>query len=288
MITRGIVVDTRDNGNKLKIRVPILDGLAGAPGSNSDSDLSWASAVCFSGIRVKYQVNDVVVVGYEDNNIDTPIVLGHLTLLNKEMPSRVEGSFMDLESNALDVNYTVEGTTDVKNLIKADSNGLSIGGLNYGSLTNVETSEVSTIIYDKNSENPNTNWNYTEGIKGGDLIKNKDFSPYDYLRITFFGYDLNFIYLVNLTTKDYRVDDNNKNKYYMGELITDYCYGGGGTNVRPSTGDVETYYSTVLINPEKTNLFHKQCGFIDHTNKRNIRENNSNYYISKIEGIRRG
>ena len=288
MITRGIIVAIKDNGNKLKVRVPILDGLENDIGSSTNEDLSWASSICFSGIRVKYNIGDVVVVGYEDNNIDTPIVLGHLNLLNKEMPSRVEGSFMNLESNSLNINYTIEGTSDTKNLIDADKNGLSIGGINYGSLTNVET---STVIYDKNSTNSLINWGHPEGIRGGDIIENKDFSPYDYLRITFFGYDLNFMYLVNLTTKDYRVDNISKLKYYMNEPIVNYCYGGGGTNVRPSTGVVEIYYSTVLINPEKTKLFHIQCGFLDNediANERTIRNNSENYYISKIEGIRKG
>ena len=143
MITRGIVVDINKNGDKLKVRVPILDGIEGEKGSTTNDNLEWASTVCFSGIRIKYQINDVVVVGFEDNNLDTPIVLGHLNLLNKDMPSRVEGSFMDLESGALEVigNSEVRGS---KTILKANSDGISFGGLDYSSLSDaVEASESS-------------------------------------------------------------------------------------------------------------------------------------------------
>ena len=70
LITRGIIVDKDISGNKLKVRIPILDGLEGEVGSTSNENLDWASSICFSGIRVKYNIGDIVVVGFKDNNLE--------------------------------------------------------------------------------------------------------------------------------------------------------------------------------------------------------------------------
>ena len=146
MITRGIVVDTRDGSSKIKVRIPILDGIKGSNNATEDESLNWASTVCFSGIRVKYAVGDVVVVGFEDNNIGLPIVLGHLTLVDKDMPSRVSGNFTDLETGSFDINYSVAGVKDPIDLFKANSDGIMLGGINYLTLTNLES---ATTIYDR-------------------------------------------------------------------------------------------------------------------------------------------
>ena len=83
MITRAYVVEkgTADSHrNKLKIRMPLLDGvLSDDPtGSTSDENLSWASILCIGGINVNYEVGDTVIVAFEDDDDDYPIVLGHL------------------------------------------------------------------------------------------------------------------------------------------------------------------------------------------------------------------
>ena len=279
MITRGIVVDIKDNGNKLKVRLPIIDGFEGVSGSTEDEALSWASSVCFSGIRVNYEKGDVVVVGFEDNNIGIPIVLGHLNLVNKEMPSKVTGNFTDLESNALSVNCRVPGLGDNISLLNANSDGLSVGGINYLSLTN---SESCTVLYDRRSSVAGLNWGLPGGILGGKIVTNKDFSSYSYLRITAFTYDINFVYLINLSTNDYKSDTST----YMAQPITNYRYGGSGTIVRPSEqDDAETYYSTSLVSTDKKSFYHYQSGYTEN-NIYNIRNDNSLYYISKIEGIK--
>lgn len=280
MITRGIVVDKEKGGTKFKVRIPILDGIEGNRGATANEDLSLASSICFSGIRVNYEIGDIVVIGFEDNNIGIPIILGHLNLVDREMPSRVTGNFMDLESNALSVNCNVSGTNSEVNLLNINNNELSIGGINYLSLTN---SESSTILYDKTSPSPEINWGYPKGILGGAMIEGKDFSSYDYLRITYFGYDINCIYFINLRTNDYKEDTNT----YMGLPISDYKYGGGGTIIRPSTDpEVETYYSTALVSVDKKKFYHYQCGYAEN-GVYQVRNQNSLYYISKIEGIKR-
>lgn len=273
MITRGIVVDTDHNGDKIQVRIPIIDGMPNTDGATADEDLSWASSVCFSGIRVNYEKGDVVVVGFEDNNIGIPIVLGHLNLVNREMPPKVAGNFTDLESGA----FSVTGGNGQLSMFSVTGNGLSLGGINYSSLTE---SESSVVLYDRSSSS--LNQGKTGGLQGGDTLSGLDLSPYNYLRVTYFGYDLNCIYFINLRTSDYREADNT----YLGQPVADYRYGGGGTIIRPSKDpEPELYYSTSLVSADKKKFYHYQCGYTEN-GAYNIRNNNAMYYISKIEGIK--
>ena len=62
------------------MRIPILDGAAESKGSTPKTELNWASVVCIPGLDVEYRVGDVVIVGFEDNDLGKPIVLGYLKL----------------------------------------------------------------------------------------------------------------------------------------------------------------------------------------------------------------
>lgn len=76
MLTRAIVTEVLET--KLRLRIPILDGKEGEKESTSNADLGLASILCIPGMDVQYKEGDIVIVGFEDNSIDYPIVLGHL------------------------------------------------------------------------------------------------------------------------------------------------------------------------------------------------------------------
>lgn len=80
MITRAVIEDIDYKNNKIKVRIPILDGIADSKGSTPKTELNWASVVCIPGLDIEYRVGDVVIVGFEDNDLGKPIVLGYLKL----------------------------------------------------------------------------------------------------------------------------------------------------------------------------------------------------------------
>ena len=98
MITRAIITDVDLSIGKVQIRIPWLNGIENSGVSPmADNSLSWASIICIPGINIDYKVGDIVVVGFEDNNIGKPIVLGFLKLKNKEMESRLYCDFKELK-----------------------------------------------------------------------------------------------------------------------------------------------------------------------------------------------
>ena len=102
MLTRAFVVDVGRVGTqhecKLKIRMPIINGIEGEKESTADADLSWAAIMCIPGLDVQYIIGDVVIVGFEDNDLDYPIVLGHLKVngRNVNRGARVSGDVQNL------------------------------------------------------------------------------------------------------------------------------------------------------------------------------------------------
>lgn len=96
MITRAAVVAVDNKNCKLKVRIPRLDGVTAEKNSTKDIDLSWASILQVPGLRVDYREEDIVVVGFEDNDLGKPIVLGHLLTANEAPKSSLYGTFKQL------------------------------------------------------------------------------------------------------------------------------------------------------------------------------------------------
>lgn len=96
MLTRAIVVDIDYNQNKLKLNIPVLDNFKIDIEDAKKEELNWAAIMCVPGIEIDYKVGDVVIVGFEDNNLANPIVLGYLKLSGNKMESRAHGDFKEL------------------------------------------------------------------------------------------------------------------------------------------------------------------------------------------------
>ena len=91
MITRAIIIDKDLSIGKVKVKIPILQGIG-----DGGIDINWASIIYIPGIDIDYQIGDVVEIGFEDNDAGKPVVLGFLKLRNKEIDSRVYGTFKEL------------------------------------------------------------------------------------------------------------------------------------------------------------------------------------------------
>lgn len=97
MITRAFIEDIDWDAMKVQVRIPRFDGVGDSPSSTSKMELNWASVVCIPGLEIRYKVGDCVVVGFEDNDLGKPIVLGYLGLKGKTLDSRIQGKVESLE-----------------------------------------------------------------------------------------------------------------------------------------------------------------------------------------------
>ena len=110
MITRAIINKIDYESNKIRVRIPIYDGAQNSQGSTSDDDLSWASVMCLPGLTINYEVGDIVIVGFEDDDIGKPIILGYLKLANGESDKAKISANLD----SLVVNDILSTSTNVK------------------------------------------------------------------------------------------------------------------------------------------------------------------------------
>lgn len=97
MVTRAYVEDVDLTNSRVKVRIPIFDGVQNSVDSTiNDYNLCWASLVWTPGINVDYRVGDVVVVSFEDNNIGRPIVIGYLKLIGSNDDSKIYATIKEL------------------------------------------------------------------------------------------------------------------------------------------------------------------------------------------------
>lgn len=92
MITRAKIIDTDLSIGKVKVQIPILQGIG-----DGGLDINWASIIYIPGINIDYHIGDIVEIGFEDNDSGKPIVLGFLKLRNKEIESRVYSTIKELK-----------------------------------------------------------------------------------------------------------------------------------------------------------------------------------------------
>lgn len=122
MVTRAIITQLDLSNNKVQVRIPLLDGIENSPDSPIDSaDLCWASIMYIPGIEISYSVGDIVIVGFEDNNVGKPIVLGYLKLIGKNIESKI---------------YMTTKELSVENKFSSPTN-TTIGNIEYSELFNV-------------------------------------------------------------------------------------------------------------------------------------------------------
>lgn len=77
MIHRAIIEKIEDNFTA-RIRIPWLDKSADNPIGTKTQDLSIAKILTLPGMTCSYQEGDLVLVGFENDEVDLPIILGLL------------------------------------------------------------------------------------------------------------------------------------------------------------------------------------------------------------------
>ena len=81
MITRGIIERIEEDSDVLRyqVRLPLFNGSSSAPGSTPSEELLWAVYSSVAGLTGTVNVGDSVFVGFEDNDLSKPLILGSLT-----------------------------------------------------------------------------------------------------------------------------------------------------------------------------------------------------------------
>lgn len=99
MLTRAYIEEIDYLNAKLRVRIPTLNGVKESTASTPSEQLEWASILQTPGVEIDYKEGDVVIVGFEDNDLSSPIVLGFLKLSqgsNKVPQGRLSLTAVDL------------------------------------------------------------------------------------------------------------------------------------------------------------------------------------------------
>lgn len=125
MITKGIVEQIVDNYT-YKVRLPLYDGITSTPTFTSTDDLNIATVNCPPNCRYNLHIGDIVFVGFEDNDMGKPIILGFL-YSDKSMNTSCD---LTLNSLIVKVNTKLSDDTsigevssqDIRNLVHTKGN----------------------------------------------------------------------------------------------------------------------------------------------------------------------
>ena len=90
MLTKGIIINKIGNDNHYLVRIPILENAGDTTQSIVEATLAYTA-----GIVESLNVDDVVIVGFENHNATKPIIIGKLWLQDDLSSSR---GFANLES----------------------------------------------------------------------------------------------------------------------------------------------------------------------------------------------
>lgn len=84
---KAFIVSVENNGYQYKVRIPVYHKIKNTQGAVSDENLPLATVCTLPSISPYYQVGDVVWVGFENNEVDNPVILG--LLFRKEKTSAI-------------------------------------------------------------------------------------------------------------------------------------------------------------------------------------------------------
>lgn len=110
MITRAQIKEIKSDGTPV-VYIPLINGAG-----DEKEIFAEASVVCIPGIEVHLEVDDIVVVGFEDNDIGKPIILGYLKLKDKSLESKVYE--VDITGRLNAPSTTVIGNTPYEDIFK--------------------------------------------------------------------------------------------------------------------------------------------------------------------------
>lgn len=77
MVTKGIIEQVI-SPYKFRVRIPVYNKAKSSPTSTPTDELAIAITCSPAGVISNFKVGDVVIVGFEDNMIGKPVILGYL------------------------------------------------------------------------------------------------------------------------------------------------------------------------------------------------------------------
>lgn len=104
MITKAIVEEII-SPYSIRVRIPTLNAIQGAQNSTPTNELSAATICTIPNARNNVQVGDIVFVGFEDNDLSKPIILGHLYKENSEN-KEYAGTLLELMLNSIAIQFS--------------------------------------------------------------------------------------------------------------------------------------------------------------------------------------
>jgi uncharacterized protein involved in type VI secretion and phage assembly len=113
MVTKGIITSIDFNGNTCKVRVPFFET------AGNDPIISNAIISNTPGMYNGYKVDDVVLVAFEDGQMDNPVVIGKLYLGAEKEKADPRGS---LNTESLTAAKTATVPADTKLTTNTDKN----------------------------------------------------------------------------------------------------------------------------------------------------------------------
>lgn len=129
MLTLGVIVAIDNNSNKCDVRLPIFEN------SNSEEVIISALVSNTPGLFNGYKVDDRVVVGFIDNAISRPVIIGKMYLGYANEIADPRGA-LNCNSAVIDENAEIPITTKIS----------SESALNKPNISGTAPSDLQTII----------------------------------------------------------------------------------------------------------------------------------------------
>lgn len=136
MIQKAIIEEIVANGYQARVRIPRYNKASSSPTATDKQDLAIATICTYPGIHPSYQIGDIVFLGFENDEVNQPVILGLLyrenmgsstsdmvdVLLPTEQLSTINNTY-ELSGNLSDIN--IDSNLDMKQhsiLFSGDSN----------------------------------------------------------------------------------------------------------------------------------------------------------------------
>ena len=115
MITKGIIEEIL-SPYSARVRLPIFDSIKDAQNSVSTGNLRVASICSLPNCTNLLGIGDIVFVGFEDDDLGKPVILGNLV---KEQPSTANPSINSYSLN-IDNSVNLPGAVSINNTDNID------------------------------------------------------------------------------------------------------------------------------------------------------------------------
>ena len=112
MITKAIITELPNKDNLFKVWIPVFD-------KNLDNKYISEAVLCYNTSDLSaYNINDVVYVGFEDNYLSKPIILGRLFITKDDVLRELDCEKLKVNTQATLPMDTKVGNTSLGDIVK--------------------------------------------------------------------------------------------------------------------------------------------------------------------------